>query len=146
MIAMEERYGKETLQNLVNETVMEKAARTYKIKVTDKEIDLELALMRSAQDKYDTAMQNLSAEQLRQKIRSQLILDKVLTKDVVIEEENVEKYYEENQGLYNTKQAIVRILLRSIQKVADEALGELKMALILQCWHEKYLLIVLQRV
>ena len=102
--------------------------------------------MRSAQDKFDTAMQNLSAEQLRQKIRSQLILDKVLTKDVVIEEESVEKYYEENQGLYNTKQAIVRILLRSIQKAADEALGELKMALTLQCWHEKSLLIVLQQV
>ena len=46
---------------------MEKAAKTYKIKVTDKEIDLELALMRSAQDKYDTAMQNLLAEQLRQR-------------------------------------------------------------------------------
>lgn len=67
MIAMEERYGKETLQNLVNETVMEKAAKAYKIKVTDQEIDLELALMRSAQDKFDTTMQNLSAPQLRQK-------------------------------------------------------------------------------
>lgn len=28
MIAMEERYGKETLQNLVNETVMEKAKKS----------------------------------------------------------------------------------------------------------------------
>ncbi len=41
--------------------------KKFKIKVSDKEIDLELALMRSAQDKFDTAMQNLSAEQLRQK-------------------------------------------------------------------------------
>jgi len=106
---------------------MEKAAKTYKIKVTDKEIDLELALMRSAQDKFDTAMQNLSAEQLRQKIRSQLILDKVLTKDVVIEEENVEKYYEENQGLYNTKTSYrTNFIEVDSKKAADEALGELK--------------------
>lgn len=127
MIAMEERYGKETLQNLVNESVMEKAAKTYKIKVTDKEIDLELALMRSAQDKFDTAMQNLSVEQLRQKIRSQLILDKVLTKDVVIEKESVEKYYEENQGLYNTKTSYrTNFIEVDSKKAADEALGELK--------------------
>jgi len=127
MIAMEERYGKETLQNLVNESVMEKAAKKYKIKVTDKEIDLELALMRSAQDKFDTAMQNLSAEQLRQKIRSQLILDKVLTKDVVIKEDSIEKYYEENQSLYNTKTSYrTNFIEVDSKKAAEEALKELK--------------------
>ena len=36
--AMEERYGKETLQNLVNETVMQQAAKEYDIKVTEEEI------------------------------------------------------------------------------------------------------------
>ncbi len=54
MAAMESRYGKETLQTLVNETVMEKAAKKYDIKVTEEEIDLEIALMRSAQDITDT--------------------------------------------------------------------------------------------
>ncbi|MGE7112656.1 peptidyl-prolyl cis-trans isomerase [Lysinibacillus sp. NPDC047702] len=127
MVAMEERYGKETLQNLVNESVMEKAAKKFKIKVTDKEIDLELALMRSAQDKFDTAMQNLSAEQLRQKIRSQLILDKVLTKDVEIKEDSIEKYYEENQSLYNTKTSYrTNFIEVDSKKAAEEALKELK--------------------
>lgn len=129
MVAMEERYGKETLQNLVNESVMEKAAKKYKIKVTDKEIDLELALMRSAQDKFDTAMKNLSAEQLRQKIRSQLILDKVLTKDVVIKEDSIEKYYEENQALYNTKTSYrTNFIEVDSKKAVEEALSEIKNA------------------
>ncbi|EON74665.1 peptidyl-prolyl cis-trans isomerase [Lysinibacillus sphaericus] len=127
MIAMEERYGKETLQNLVNESVMEKAAKKFKIKVSDKEIDLELALMRSAQDKFDTAMQNLSAEQLRQKIRSQLILDKVLTKDVVIKEDSIEKYYEENKALYNIETSYRTDFIEvESKKEAEEALSELK--------------------
>ncbi|MGN4127698.1 peptidyl-prolyl cis-trans isomerase [Lysinibacillus sphaericus] len=127
MIAMEERYGKETLQNLVNESVMEKAAKKFKIKVSDKEIDLELALMRSAQDKFDTAMQNLSAEQLRQKIRSQLILDKVLTKDVVIKEDSIEKYYEENKALYNIETSYrTNFIEVESKKEAEEALSELK--------------------
>ena len=127
MVAMEERYGKETLQNLVNESVMEKAADKYKIKVTEKEIDLELALMRSAQDKFDTAMQNLSDEQLRQKLRSQLILEKVLTKDVGIKEENMKKYYEENKALYNIETSYrTSVIEVDAKKAADEALKDLK--------------------
>ncbi len=127
MIAMEERYGKETLQNLVNESVMEKAADKYKIKVSNQEIDLELALMRSAQDKFDTALQNLSADQLKQKIRSGLILDKVLTKDVVIKEDSIKKYYEENKALYNTDTSYrTNFIEVDSKKAAEEALSELK--------------------
>lgn len=126
MVAMEERYGKETLQNLVNESVMEKAAAKFKIKVTDKEIDLELALMRSAQDKFDTAMQNLSDEQLRQKLRSQLILEKVLTKDVGIEEATIKKYYEENKALYNIETSYrTNVIEVDSKKEADKALSQL---------------------
>lgn len=126
MVAMEERYGKETLQNLVNESVMEKAAAKFKIKVSDKEIDLELALMRSAQDKFDTTMQNLSDEQLRQKIRSQLILDKVLTKDVGIEETSIKKYYEENKALYNIETSYrTNVIEVDSKKEADKALSQL---------------------
>ena len=96
---IESRYGKETLQDLVNEAVMEKAAKKYEIDVTDEEIELEIALIRSTQDASDMA--NLTDAQLRQKVRAQLILEKVLAKDVIIEEEQVTTYYEENKSLYN---------------------------------------------
>ena len=99
--AMESRYGKGTLQGLVNEAVMEKAAKKYKIDVKDEEIDLEIALLRSAQDSNDTSLHSLSTEQLRQKVRAQLILDKVLTNDVVVEEDEAKKHYDENKSLYN---------------------------------------------
>lgn len=98
---MENRYGKETLQSLVNEAVMEKAAKKYKLDVKEEEIDLEIALLRSAQDSNDTTLHSLSPEQLRQKMRAQLILDKVLTNDIVVKEEEAEKYYEDNKSIYN---------------------------------------------
>ena len=101
MATMEERYGKETLRNLVNEAVMEKAAKKYDIKVTDKEIDFEIALLRQAQDANNTSIEDLSDDQLRLKIRNQLIFEKVLSKDLVIENDDVKKYYEENKSLYN---------------------------------------------
>lgn len=98
---MENRYGKETLQSLVNEAVMEKAAEKYKLDVKEEEIDLEIALLRSAQDSNDSTLHSLSPEQLRQKMRAQLILDKVLTNDIVVKENEAKKYYEDNKSIYN---------------------------------------------
>lgn len=101
LTAMETRYGKETLQSLVNEAVMEKAAKEYKITVTDTEIDLEVALLRSMSDANDTSFQTLSEAELREKVRMQLIFEHVLTKDVVIDENESKAYYDENTSLYN---------------------------------------------
>ena len=101
MATIEERYGKETLRSIVNEVVMEEAAKKYDIKVTNKEIDFEIALLRSAQDANDTSVESLNDEELRAKVRSQLIFEKVLSKDLVIEDDEVKKYYESNKTLYN---------------------------------------------
>ena len=87
MAQMESMYGKEVLLEMVNAQVMEVAAKKYDIKVSDQEIDLELALVRSTQDGSDTSFQSSDEEVIRQKIRSRLILEKVLAKDIVIEED-----------------------------------------------------------
>ncbi|MFX3673709.1 MAG: peptidyl-prolyl cis-trans isomerase [Paenisporosarcina sp.] len=101
LVAMEEQYGKETLLELVNAKVMDTAAKKYEIKVTEQEIDLELALIRSVQDSTDTSLQSLNGEMQRKKMRSQLILDKVLTKDIVIKDEEIKTFFNENKSLYN---------------------------------------------
>ena len=44
MAAMEDQHGRDTLLGLVNQKVMATAAKEYEIKVTDKEIDLEIAI------------------------------------------------------------------------------------------------------
>lgn len=127
MVAMEEQYGKDTLLELVNAKVMESAARKYEIKVTDKEIDLELALIRSAQDSTVTQNHSLNKEMLGPKMRAQLILEKVLTKDVVIEDVEIQKFYDENKSLYNiptTYQASL-IVLQS-ESEAQEVVEELE--------------------
>ncbi len=124
---MESRYGKETLQDLVNEAVMEKAAKKYKIDVTDQEIDLEIALLRSAQDANDSSIHSLSTEQLRQKIRAQLLLEKVLTYDIVVENEAGEKYYEDNKSLYNISTTYrTSIVIVNTKEDAERVEKELK--------------------
>ncbi|WP_019415327.1 peptidyl-prolyl cis-trans isomerase [Paenisporosarcina sp. TG20] len=126
MVAMEEQYGKATLLELVNAKVMDTAAQEYDIEVTDKEIDLELALIRSAQDGAITNVQSLNQEITRQKLRSQLILDKVLTKDVVIEDEKVQTFYNENQSLYNVPTTFrASLIVLQSESDAQDAVKEL---------------------
>lgn len=127
MVAMEEQYGRDTLLELVNSKVMETAANKYEIKVTDHEIDLELALIRSAQGNIDTQVQSLDKDIQRQKMRAQLILDKVLTKDVVVEDEQIQTFYDENQALFNipTTYRTSLIVLQS-EAEAKETVNELE--------------------
>lgn len=101
MAAMEEQHGRETLLDLVNLKVMETAAKEYGIKISDKEVDLELAMMRSARDGSEKTLYSADGERMREKVKAQLILEKVLTKDVVIDESAIETFYQENQSLYD---------------------------------------------
>ncbi len=94
---MEAMYGKEVLLDMVNAEVMEAAAKKNKIKVTEEEVDLELALTRSSQEGNDTSLQAFDEETNRKKIRSRLILEKVLTMDVVIDEDAIKNFYENNR-------------------------------------------------
>lgn len=127
MVAMENRYGKETLQTLVNEVVMEKAAKKYHVDVTEEEIDLELALVRSAKESTDMSIQQLDEDIIRQSIRAQLILEKVLTKDIIIEEQDVKAYYDENQSLYNIPTSYkTSIIVVQTKEDAEKTLEELE--------------------
>lgn len=127
MVAMEEQYGRDTLLELVNSKVMETAAEKYGIDISDQEIDLELALIRSAQDNTGTQVQSLNRAMQRQKMRAQLILDKVLTKDVVVEDEQIQTFYDKNQALYNipTTYRTSLIVLQS-ESEAKETMNELE--------------------
>lgn len=127
LAAMEDRHGRDTLLELVNQKVMETAAKEYDIKVTDKEVDLELAMLRSAQDSTETALFAGDSERMRDKLKAQLILEKVLTKDVVVEEEQIKAFYEENQSLYDVPDAYrTRMIVVDSMQKAEEAIAELE--------------------
>lgn len=127
MVAMENRYGKETLQTLVNEVVMEKAAKKYRVEVTEEEIDLELALVRSAKESTEMSIHQLDEDIIRQSIRAQLILEKVLTKDIIIEEQDVKAYYDENESLYNIPTSYkTSIIVVQTKEDAEKTLEELE--------------------
>ncbi|MDS9473259.1 peptidyl-prolyl cis-trans isomerase [Sporosarcina pasteurii] len=124
MAAMEGEIGRETLRELINDKVMEEAAKEYGIVVSEKEIDLELALIHASDNQAYTG---LDTDKEREKIRSNLILTKVLTKDIVIEDKAIQENYEQNAALYNTKDAnrTSIIIVKTIDE-ANQTLRELK--------------------
>ncbi|WP_252505049.1 peptidyl-prolyl cis-trans isomerase [Sporosarcina sp. Marseille-Q4943] len=123
MTAMEKEVGREVLLDLVNNKVMETAAKKYGIKVTDEEIELELALITSVDGRSHSGM---DIEQTRQKIRSHLILEKVLSNDVVIDDASVKAFYEKNESLYNILTAYrTSIIIVPTKEEAEQALDEL---------------------
>ena len=123
MTEMEKEVGRETLLELVNGKVMEVAAKRYEIDVSDKEIDLEVALIRSVDGR---SYSGLDIEKMRQKIRANLILEKVLTKDVVVEDEAIEKHYDENASLYNISTAYrTAIIAIPTKEEAQQTVDEL---------------------
>lgn len=123
LVAMEKEVGRETLLGLVNESVMEAAAKKFKIKVTDEEVDLELALIHSVDNRAFTEFDKAKE---RQKVRSALILEKVLTKDVVIDDQDIESNYKENASLYDVQTAYrTSIIVLSTKEEADQTLKEL---------------------
>ena len=127
MSQMEELYGRETLQTIINAEVMEQAAKKNKIEVSDKEIDLELKLMRSVQEANDSTLFNLSDAQLREKIRAQLILEKVIAQEIVIEEGDAATYYEENKSLYNIETSFkTSVLVVATEEEAKKAREEIE--------------------
>lgn len=126
MAAMEEQHGRETLLELVNLKVMETAAKEYGIKVSDKEIDLELAMMRSARDGSEVMLYSSDTEHMREKVKAQLILEKVLTKDIVIEDAAIETFYQENQALYDVPDSYrTRMIVLETTQEAQGVIEEL---------------------
>lgn len=127
MASMETIYGKEVLLDMVNEEVMEAAAKKNDIKVTDDEIDLELALIRSTREGTDTSLQAYDDEILRKKIRSRIILEKVLAKDINVKEKDIKDFYENNKNLYNIPTSYrTSVIYVATEEEGNAVLKELK--------------------
>ncbi|RFU66902.1 peptidylprolyl isomerase [Peribacillus saganii] len=95
MAELEDRYGKEVLEEMINEEVVFQAAKKYKISVSDEEVDRAAKIMKityAAQELRKTE----NEEQLRRQAESSLLFEELLTKDVTIPEKQLKKYYEEN--------------------------------------------------
>jgi foldase protein PrsA len=122
---LETRYGEETLRDLVDQEVVEKMARKYKIKVSDQAVERELTIYKAM---YSSAgNEPKSEEKWKQQIKISLLLEELLTKDVKVSEEDMKVFYEQNKSLFDIPASyhLSQIVVET-KKDADTAVSELK--------------------
>ncbi|MGV3463941.1 MAG: peptidyl-prolyl cis-trans isomerase [Heyndrickxia sp.] len=98
LLAMEQQSGKDTLRNLIDQKLIEKMARKYRITVTNKELNQEVMMTKSIQDSNDSVEND---DLLKKEVKTNLLFEKLITKDVKVTEEQLKKYYQDNQYFYH---------------------------------------------
>ncbi|WML50323.1 peptidyl-prolyl cis-trans isomerase [Neobacillus sp. PS3-34] len=95
---LEKRYGQEVLRDMVNQKVIAHIGKKYKIEIPEEEIDRELKMN---QMMYSSNRKPADRINWKEQIKYSLMLEDILTKDVVVSEKEMKSYYERNKDLFN---------------------------------------------
>ncbi|MCM3620594.1 peptidyl-prolyl cis-trans isomerase [Sutcliffiella horikoshii] len=101
---LEGMYGQEMLTKMVNKEVVNQIAKKYKVTVSEQSVDREWKMIKTMYSR--SPMHGNSSEELvKEQIRSSLLLEELLVKDVEIPESVLESFYQENKQLYTIEDA-----------------------------------------
>lgn len=100
LYALEQKYGEQELKQLINQKVIEKVAKKYDISVSDKEVNQEYDLIRSVYNSFDEEYTE-DEETVKTQIKTDLLLEELLTKDVEVTEQEMKSFYEQNEEMYS---------------------------------------------
>ncbi|WP_102347979.1 peptidyl-prolyl cis-trans isomerase [Bacillus sp. Marseille-P3661] len=121
MSQLENNYGMNMLKNLINHEVVFQLADKENITISDQEIEREMNFLKGiASDNFDNTP-TVNEEDWKKEIEYSLLLDELLTKDVVISETELEAYYEENKQLYNLPSSyhLAKIVVSSLEEASS---------------------------
>jgi len=122
---LEKRYGKQTLEDMIDEKVIKQMAEKYSIKISDDIIEREMTMIKTMYNPLDHG--KIDENLWREQIETSLLLEELVTKDVVISEEEMERFYKENKDLYDipTTYHLSHILVKS-EGEANQVITELE--------------------
>ncbi|MGI5826323.1 MAG: SurA N-terminal domain-containing protein [Patescibacteria group bacterium] len=94
-------YGKETLENLIVEKLVEEEANKQKVTVTEEEINAEVdelskSLGEETKIEDILAFQGISLEDFRHQLKLRLQVNKILEKEITISEEEIDSFIKDN--------------------------------------------------
>ncbi|WP_408008896.1 peptidyl-prolyl cis-trans isomerase [Pseudalkalibacillus sp. A8] len=129
---LKKRYGKDVLKQMIDKKVVEQLANKHDITVSDEELTREIELYQrmvgAGADAHEHPdIQVMDGKQLKEEIEHAILLEELITKDVVINEDELRKYYKENQHLYDLKPLyqISQIIVKT-EEEANRVLEELE--------------------
>jgi foldase protein PrsA len=119
---LKNRYGQDVLEEMINKEVVFQLADQEGIEVSDEEIEQYLTLfggMIGEEPEESEHNVSLNQDQLYENIRYSILLEELVTRDIVIAEEDLKRFYEENQSLF-TNETLYR-LLHIVSPTIEEA-------------------------
>ena len=123
---LEKRYGNEVLNDLIDQEVIQQAAKKYNISVSKKELERELLLIKTKYGSYD--QQYLQSKgSWENQIKNKILLEKILVQDVKVSESDIEEAYQKNKDVYKipTTVHLSHIVVKT-KKSAKKVYEELK--------------------
>lgn len=128
------RYGTQTLENMITEQLISDEAKRLNITVTNEEIEAEQQKILASFGGNVTLeeilnYQGMTKEDFNQQIRLQMLLTKIIGKDVTITDEEITKYITDNPS------TLVATDSDGMKQEAREALLTQKVSAQLQTWY-----------
>ncbi|MCY7859020.1 peptidyl-prolyl cis-trans isomerase [Bacillus sonorensis] len=123
---MEERYGKSTLEDMINDRVVDQLAEKNKISVSEADIDREFILVKAVYNSFYED-ESTTEKEWREQIRHNILLEELLTKDIVISEKELKSFYQQNKTLYKFDDSYrLKHIVVKDKSEAERVLQELK--------------------
>jgi len=132
---LERQYGKQVLESLINQELINQEAKKQKINITDEQIqenieEIEKGL--SGQISLDDALkaQGITREQLNSDMKLQLTIEKLVSQGIEISDKEIAEYFKENKELFTateeSKQKEEAINNLRQQKISEKFQGWLE--------------------
>ncbi|WP_424768680.1 foldase protein PrsA [Paenibacillus sp. sgz302251] len=123
--------GPSTLENLITQELIMQEAKAASITVTDADIDAELAIFRErfgTEEAFNDALaqSNYTIERLRDEVRVDLTVRKILEPQTDVTDEEIQQYYDANKETLGTPEEVqASHILVATKEEADAILAEL---------------------
>lgn len=126
MAALQRTHGEQQLKTMIDKVVVMQLAEEEQMKVPEKIMDRELALLTSMQGVLSKDELKGKKEIWREDIRYRYQLEGLLTKDTSIEEQRIKEFYNIYKNQYDFKSAmqLSHILVRN-KETAEKVMKEL---------------------
>lgn len=127
---LEKQYGKQTLNSIVTKTLILQEAKKKNVSISDAELSAELKKIEDSYTKQGQKLDDLlkqqamSREDFKERIKIQKLIEKLLEKDIIVTDKEVNEYMEKNKELFpeGTDQKVTKDNIT--QQLKQQKLGD----------------------
>ena len=126
---MEANYGEASLKQLIDFALVTQKLKAENLTVSDAEVDAEIEARKDSSPEIAAILESkgVRLDALKRQTRYQIALDKVLTKDVKVTDDQLKKWFESHRKYYDQPaKAKIGLLASSTKARADTMAAQLK--------------------